>query len=272
MQDLNNQTNGNGNCTCINCEAENKSKWSCRRCGRINDYNDLFCAFCGERHESDNYICNENLMKQNNQKNRNLIIAFAIVFALLVVVSAILCFFTPKLINNILIALASSALPIAIGIGFNLLGNAFRDSKGMQRFLHIFGSVFHCFCPIILLIAVYYSFDTFSNNYNLPFNLSREATVIITLTLSFLGYIPAHYNKSYSLLKNNILSIIGLFSSAFMWSFISSRLAVMDSLNYTQQTAKASFDFSGIGILFLKVCCIFILLQALKLIAEEFDD
>lgn len=130
----------------------------------------------------------------------------------------------------------------------------------MQRFLHIFGSVFHCLCPIILMFTFYHTFH----------NITRSMVIILALSLSFLGYIPAHYNRSDSLMKNNILGMINLFSSVFMWSFVFSYLG-KEALSYALSVAKTSWQFEGFVPLLFKVGIIFMLLQALKLIAEEFE-
>lgn len=78
--------------------------------------------------------------------------------------------------NNILITLASCVLPAAVGIGFNSLGNAFRNRNGMQRFLHIFGGMFRCLCPVILMFVFFHTFY-----------LSRTTTVILAFSLAFFG-------------------------------------------------------------------------------------
>ena len=237
----------------------------CEHCGAQNKENSAFCKKCGKpltaTHDITNdmqnsLVYNQRQIDQIKQKNKKLIIAFIIVFVVFIVTTEIICIFTQGLMNNILITLASCVLPVAVGIGFNSLGNAFRNHNGMQRFLHIFGGVFHCLCPVILMFMFFRTFY-----------LSRTTTVVLAFSLAFLGYIPAHYNKNYSLMKNNILGIINLFSIMFMWSFISYYIGVVDALAYAERGAQAEY----IVVLLFKVGSILILLQALKLIAEEFE-
>lgn len=237
----------------------------CEHCGAQNKENSAFCKKCGKpltaTHDITNdmqnsLVYNQRQIDQIKQKNKKLIIAFIIVFVVFIVTTEIICIFTQGLMNNILITLASCVLPVAVGIGFNSLGNAFRNHNGMQRFLHIFGGVFHCLCPVILMLMFFRTFY-----------LSRTTTVVLAFSLAFLGYIPAHYNKNYSLMKNNILGIINLFSIIFMWSFISYYIGVVDALAYAERGAQAEY----IVVLLFKVGSILILLQALKLIAEEFE-
>ena len=237
----------------------------CEHCGAQNKENSAFCKKCGKpltaTHDITNdmqnsLVYNQRQIDQIKQKNKKLIIAFIIVFVVFIVTTEIICIFTQGLMNNILITLASCVLPVAVGIGFNSLGNAFRNHNGMQRFLHIFGGVFHCLCPVILMFMFFRTF-----------HLSRTTTVVLAFSLAFLGYIPAHYNKNYSLMKNNILGIINLFSIIFMWSFISYYIGVVDALAYAERGAQAEY----IVVLLFKVGSILILLRALKLIAEEFE-
>lgn len=68
-------------------------------------------------------------------------------------------------------------------------------------------------------------------------------------------------------MKNNILGIINLFSIIFMWSFISYYIGVVDALAYAERGTQAEY----IVVLLFKVGSILILLQVLKLIAEEFE-
>lgn len=264
----------------------------CKKCGaQIND-GSAFCQKCGTKQsiitasrETKEYSEEKEIIAQEEQespyvedgstiviskesqgdtkkaKNKKLKIAFIIVFIAFIVTTEILCFYTQGLKNNILITLASCVLPAAVGIGFNSLGNAFKNRNGMQRFLHIFGSVFHCLCPIILMFTFYYTFH----------NITRSAAIILALSLSFFGYIPAHYNRNDSLMENNILGVINLFSAIFMWSFVISYLGNVEALRYALSVAQSSWQFEGFGPLLFKVGIVLMLIQALKLIAEEIE-
>lgn len=259
--------NEDRDCFCVNCGAKNKSKWFCRSCGQVNDSDALFCISCGKKQELYSDKKEGALPSKSNQKNKRLTIAFIIVFIVFLLITGILCVFTQGLINNILITLTSCLFPAAIGIGLNFLGNAFRNNKGVQRFLHIFGSVFYCFCPVLLLFTVFYNFS-----FHVDTDVARPMTIIIAFSLSFFGYIPAHYNKHYSLMKNNVLGVINLFSIAFMWSFVSGEIAVPDALFFAKNVLSITYKSDGFIVLFFKASSILILLQALKLIIEEFDD
>ncbi len=198
---------------------------------------------------------------KNKKKKMAIIIAFIIVLIAFIVTTGTLCVFTQGLKNNILITLASCVIPAAVGVGFNALGNAFKNSDGMQRFLHIFGSVFNCFCPILLMFVCFCA----------PYHLNRSIVIIVALSLSFLGYIPAHYNKNHSLMKNNVLGVINLFSMIFMWSFISYYISAGDALQYVLKSQTIG-KYGEATVLMFKVGIILMLLQTLKLIAEKFDD
>ena len=73
-------------------------------------------------------------------------------------------------------------------------------------------------------------------------------------------------------MKNNILGVIRLFTVIFMWSFTAGSIAVIDALRVAQNTATSMVSSSELIMLLLVAGCILILLQTLKLIAEEFDD
>lgn len=100
----------------------------------------------------------------------------------------------------------------------------------------------------------------------------RYAAVIGALSISFFGYIPAHYNPNYSLMKNNLLGVISLFSNVFMWSFISGQIALTDALRCVEIMVTRTYEPVHIILLLFKVGIVFALLQTLKLIAEELDD
>lgn len=259
--------NEGSDCFCANCGAKNESKWFCRSCGQVNDSDASFCMSCGKKQELYSDKKEGALPSKSNQKNKKLTIAFIIVFIVFILITGIFCVFTQGLINNILITLSSCLLPIAIGIGLNFLGNAFKNNKGIQRFLHIFGSVFHCVCPVLLIITIFYNLS-----FNAATDVARPMTVVIAFSLSFFGYIPAHYNKDYSLMKNNTLGVINLFSHVFIWSFISGYIAVPDALSYAQRVMHSTYESGEFIVLFFKIGIILMLLQVLKLIIEEFDD
>lgn len=259
--------NENSNCFCVNCGAKNKSNWFCRSCGQVNDSDALFCIFCGKKQELYSDTKKGAFPSKSNPKNKKLTIAFIMVFVVFIVITGIFCVFTEGLIYNILITLSSCLLPTAIGIGLNFLGNAFKNNKGVERFLHIFGSVFHCVCPVLLIITIFYNLS-----FNVATDITRPMTVVIAFSLGFFGYIPAHYNKNYSLMKNNTLGVINLFSHVFMWSFISGYIAVPDALSYAQRVMQNTYKSGEFIVLFFKVGSILMLLQVLKLIIEEFDD
>lgn len=120
------------------------------------------------------------LPSKSNPKNKKLTIAFIMVFVVFIVITGIFCVFTEGLIYNILITLSSGLLPTAIGIGLNFLGNAFKNNKGVERFLHIFGSVFHCVCPVLLIITIFYNLS-----FNVATDITRPMTVVIAFSLSF---------------------------------------------------------------------------------------
>lgn len=228
------KANESSDCFCVNCGTKNESKWFCSGCGQVNDRSDSFCIACGKKRVIYSDTKETMMSEQIKQKNKNLKTAFIIVFIVFILTTGIFCIFTQGLTNNILITLASCVFPVAIGIGFNSLGNAFRNSNGMRRFLHIFGSVFRCVCPIILMVVLYYT---------LPHTFTRYMAIIIALSISFLGYIPAYYDQKHSLMKNNILGIIKLFSIIFMWSFICCNVGIADAFAYAQNVAQRSLEF-----------------------------
>lgn len=198
-------------------------------------------------------------LEKVKRKNKILKIAFTFVLIAFIMLTGILCVFTKGLMNNILITLVACIFPAAAGIGLNFLGNFLKENKNVLRFLHIFGSVFRCICPAILMVALWW-FALYNTSF------TRSMVSIIALSICFLGYIPAHYNPHYSLMKNNLLGIINLFSIVFMWSFVSGTIGVSQALTYATQNRYA------MEVLLFKVGSMFILLQALKLIVEEFDD
>ena len=57
-----------------------------------------------------------------------------------------------------------------------------------------------------------------------------------------------------------------------MWSFICCNVGIADAFAYAQNVAQRSLEFGELIALLFKVGIIFLLLQALKLITEEFDD
>ena len=106
----------------------------CEHCGAQNKENSAFCKKCGKSltatHDITNdmqnsLIYNQLPIDQIKQKNKKLIIAFIIMFVVFIVTTEIICVFTQGLMNNIVITLASCVIPVTVGIGFNLLGNAY---------------------------------------------------------------------------------------------------------------------------------------------------
>lgn len=204
--------------------------------------------------------------KNSSKKNKNLIIAFAIVLVILIAVTTVMCIFTQQLYVNVLVTLASSVLPIITGLIFNIVGNADRTNKGIERFLHIYGSIFNCLNPFILLLAVFYLSG------QLSIIMDRMAAPIITLSICFLGYMPAHYKTEQSFAKNSVLGVINILKNIFIWSFISGSVAAYDALRATSNIAHTTYNFNVFLPLLFKVMIILILFQTLKLIAEEFED
>ena len=65
--------------------------------------------------------------------------------------------------------------------------------------------------------------------------------VVIALTFCFIGYMPSRYVDSYSLKKNIIYNMLGLYRNIFMWSFCASIIGCMDLLSASKQIMATTY-------------------------------
>ena len=136
--------------------------------------------------------------------------------------------------NNILITGLSAILPLIIGIPLCYFASR---SKIADSIFHWISIVTECLCPLVLLVAVFYLPATM-----IDIRLPREFVAYLALTVCFLFYMPAHFNKGDSFLKNTLYNGIGLISSIFKWSFCIGYIAVFDLLKAATNAFTSSFE------------------------------
>ncbi len=136
-------------------------------------------------------------------------------------------------LNTLLIVILSSILPVGLGILFTVLSS---KSKTAQKVFSWVSLPFECLCPITFLVVLYFSVTRYIHIYMTPL-----PAVVIALTFCFIGYIPSRYVDTYSLKKNIIYNMLGLYRNIFMWSFCASIIGCMDLLSASKQIMATTY-------------------------------
>ena len=136
------------------------------------------------------------------------------------------------IVNNFLITLLASLVPIGVGVLFSFLPN-----ETARKIFSWITLPFEALCPVVCLVCTYYlSAVMFSAR------LDAVLFTIITFSVCFLGYIPARYHASDSRLKNLLYHGLGLVSTVFCWSCCIGFIAGLDLLRAAQNMMSITYD------------------------------
>ncbi len=128
----------------------------------------------------------------------------------------------------------SVILPLICGIGFTVLMHFTRKNiiHRVVRYLAVFTE---CLAPSCLVVFIYYMVAR-------TMDIEPFITVVATLSLSLLLYMPHRYESRDSLLKNIIVNSLGLIISAFKWSLaICSLIGVRDIVLVSRHMMARTF-------------------------------
>ena len=115
--------------------------------------------------------------------------------------------FFSGLLNNLLIVLLSSIVPIGAGIGFTFAMRAIKK-RGIRILLRILGVLSYALAPMALMMCLFFNL----------YHLESLTVIVLSLSLSHLGFFLVFYDNGSSAGKNIAVNILGLLSSVFMWS------------------------------------------------------
>jgi len=157
---------------------------------------------------------------------------------------------TEGLTQNLLITILSVIVPLGLGILFTYLASLNRTSNTVFSWVSL---PFECIGPISLLFV----------NYYMGFFRMRSGLLIAVLTFSicFLGYMPARYRNTESLLKNCIYNGLGLLSTVFKWSFCASMIGVVEMQRAANMILTRTGDFTC---LWIPLICAFLFLLLIE--------
>lgn len=169
--------------------------------------------------------------------------------------------FLKGLLNNFLITIGSCVVPMVVGVLTYLYC---RKKATVPKYIRLFGIVFESFCPILtILMLVYFIFGR-----AIP-SVGPMAIAIIGFSISFLGYMLTRYNSDYSLTKNIVVNGIGLFSTAFKWSFLASSVGVVEMLGAFKEYEAFRYTVKPFWIVFIVSFIVIFILEFMKYIAKE---
>ncbi len=138
--------------------------------------------------------------------------------------------------GNLLITVLSFIFPFIIGTVFNILANKFKLADTISNWISL---PIEILCPVTLFPLCY--FVLFPSGKKIVSFL----IIIIVMTITHLGYMPARHNKDKSILYNILYNGLGLISSLFKWSFCVGIINVMDILEvasvYLSRTYNSSY-------------------------------
>ncbi len=163
-------------------------------------------------------------------------------------------------LNNILIMLLSSLLPAIVGIGLTFLVGMVKK-KGLRIPLRIIGAVFYSLAPMPLMLYLF--FNPFSHS------IVRIISVVLALSISHLGYYMMCYDASASIGKNIAVNSLGLLSSTFLWSMVSSFIGQSDIISACRVITGSTYQYECYGIVLLICFVVLAILNIPRMILKE---
>lgn len=167
------------------------------------------------------------------------------------------------LINTLLIIVLSSVIPLGIGCLFTFLSSINKVTYSIFNWLSFPTEVL---CPLIITLILFYLPGYLFDGETLP----RIACVIIAFSICFISYMPAHYNKDSSLLKNMLCNGFGLISTITKWSCIAGYISVIDLVNAAQKMLARTFDWTSMLIAFAVLTVLISVPELAKRLTKQF--
>ena len=136
-------------------------------------------------------------------------------------------------LNNVLFTVCAAIIPFLVGVACCAIT---RRNRIIDRIFSWLSLPMECVCPIALLIVMFF--------FVLPFSRTAFFPVVITLTIAFLGYMPARHVTDWSVWKNMLYHGIGLFSAIFKWTFVVGYIGGTDLLRAATIIRNGTYDVS----------------------------
>lgn len=169
------------------------------------------------------------------------------------------------LINTLIIIVCSSVIPLCSGLLFTFLSSINKVTYSIFNWLSFPTEIL---CPAATLLLMYYAsgslFDFFDNVF------PRVAYVIVAFSICFVSYMPAHYNKDSSLMKNMLYNGFGLLGTITKWSCLAGYIAVTDLVNAAQKMFSRTYDRSSMLIAFAVLTVLIAVPELAKRLVKQF--
>ncbi len=163
--------------------------------------------------------------------------------------------FFEGLLVNITITALSCILPIIVGIVSNKIC---KQNQILFQPAQLCGIIFESISPILMTAVLYFLM-----------NFGPMLSCVMGFTISFIGYMSAHFNQEYSFAKNTIVNSIGLISNIFKWSLCVSFIGVRDIFGTTRVYCMLSYEMTGYLISLIIVFAIIFILELAKFVVKE---
>ena len=179
---------------------------------------------------------------------------------------------------NVLITVLATFFPLVLGVILTVLAGKVRYVGRIAEWVSL---PFECITPIVFIVVMYYCpflmidlFDVLGPGEGfVEFlrDITRSSWFIgIMLSFAFVGYMPARYNPSASILKNILCNGCGLVCTAFQWSFAVGFVGVLDMLKMAMLEMSRLFDAFPFVLVALVALIVVGALQIAKRLCSQF--
>ncbi len=171
--------------------------------------------------------------------------------------------------GTLTVVVLSSIIPLAVGSLLTIF--AVNNSK-LEKIFSWISMPFECLCPILLVLVIYFYLPPSINHFlGVEFFANPLFSIVLTLSLCFVGYMPNRVNQSYSALKNIICNGIGLVRSLFMWSFaVSSMIGYKDLVSYSKMMMARTYYFEYYLIPFVFAAIVIAILEVSRRLVKQY--
>ena len=173
--------------------------------------------------------------------------------------------------NNVLITVLATFLPLVLGVVLTILAGKLRYVGRIAEWLSL---PFECITPIILIVCVCFTtpdvFATLGFGNALREIFNSAWFIGIALSVAFVGYMPARYNPSASILKNCLCNGIGLICTAFQWSFSVGFVGTLDMLKAAMIVGGELYNYWVVVPIFLVSAVLLGVPQIAKRLCSQF--
>ncbi len=160
---------------------------------------------------------------------------------------------------NFIITLMASIAPLLFGIAMVFPS---RFSNVFRRIIKGISAVTESISPVFMIVLLFY--NVFAGS-----EVSRLAVTIIGFSICFLGYIPSRFNTNYSIGKNIVVNVLGLFADIFKWSLVVGYIGVIDLLRENTMQMARTYEPSVFIGGFIVSLIVLLIINGLKLLFEE---